>query len=283
MIGHILLATDFSPRSDRALRRASMLAKQAGARLSLVHVVDDDQPLHLRRAQVAASRITLEDMARSLQSFDGLEAESAVVTGDSFAGILDAAHERRADLIVLGPHRRRLRDLFAGTTAARTVSRSPLPVLVAAGVPAARHSRAFVALDMAEGSQDLAARFAAMELVEPARAVAIHAFDAPARGMLQRAMTAEPLVEDYLRDERNRASERFRRFLAGTALAAARRRILPLDGTVARTIRDAAREEAAALIVLGTSQRTGIERFMLGSVAEEVLGSAERDVLVIPA
>nr|WP_243444849.1 universal stress protein [Sphingosinicella humi] len=36
-------------------------------------------------------------------------------------------------------------------------------------------------------------------------------------------------------------------------------------------------------MVVGTSQRTGVERFMLGSAAEDVLANADRDVLVIPA
>ena len=38
----IMLATDFSERSDRALRRTVLLAKAHGAVLDLVHVVDDD-------------------------------------------------------------------------------------------------------------------------------------------------------------------------------------------------------------------------------------------------
>jgi universal stress protein E len=38
----ILAATDFSTRSQRAVRRAGVLARDKGAELTLVHVVDDD-------------------------------------------------------------------------------------------------------------------------------------------------------------------------------------------------------------------------------------------------
>jgi universal stress protein E len=41
---HILAATDFSTRSQRALRRAGLLARASRAELTLAHVVDDDQP-----------------------------------------------------------------------------------------------------------------------------------------------------------------------------------------------------------------------------------------------
>lgn len=40
----IMFATDFSERSDRALRRAVILARAHDAVLEIVHVVDDDRP-----------------------------------------------------------------------------------------------------------------------------------------------------------------------------------------------------------------------------------------------
>ena len=43
----ILVATDFSTRSQRALRRAGLLARERSAKLTLVHVVEDDQPRSL--------------------------------------------------------------------------------------------------------------------------------------------------------------------------------------------------------------------------------------------
>lgn len=54
----ILVATDFSTRSDRALRRAVLTARQVRAELTLVHVVDDDQPNYLiERQKTAAAEI----------------------------------------------------------------------------------------------------------------------------------------------------------------------------------------------------------------------------------
>ena len=40
----ILAATDFSTRAHRALRRGGLLARDGGAELTLLHVVDDDRP-----------------------------------------------------------------------------------------------------------------------------------------------------------------------------------------------------------------------------------------------
>lgn len=44
----------------------------------------------------------------------------------------------------------------------------------------------------------------------------------------------------------------------------------------------ARRELSTDLVVVGTHGRTGITKLLLGSVAEEVLRTAERDVLAVP-
>jgi len=42
-----LMATDLSARSDRAVERAVALARELGAKLKIVHVVDEDLPASL--------------------------------------------------------------------------------------------------------------------------------------------------------------------------------------------------------------------------------------------
>lgn len=51
----------------------------------------------------------------------------------------------------------------------------------------------------------------------------------------------------------------------------------PVDGIV-----DFARENDVDLIVVGTKGRTGLDHIMLGSVAENVVRHAKRQVLVVP-
>jgi nucleotide-binding universal stress UspA family protein len=217
-----------------------------------------------------------------LATYDGLTVDPIVAAGDPSSAILATADEIEADLIVLGPHRRQLRDIFVGTTVQRTVARSTRPVLMAAGVPS-RYARAVVAFDLEEDSRQVAKRIADLDMLRASEIIAIHAFDAPARGMMQLAMTGGVAMDDYARGEAIRASAEFRAFLGGAGLKAARHMALPLNGTAARTIRECAAEEKAGLVVVGTSQRKGIERFLLGSVAEAVLGASDRDVLVVPA
>lgn len=282
MIKHILVATDFSTRSDRAIRRATLLAKQLEASLTLAHVVDDDQPPHLIEIHVNACNQVLTENARTITNFDGVATNMKIVTGDAYSGLLRAAEECSADLIVVGPHRRSIRDVFVGTTAERTVAHSTVPVLMAAGIPSALYDRALVALDLNDASK-LVAQFASnAEFLDGADVIALHSFDDPGRGRMERTMLQPKFTQEYVQGIENEARESFRAYVKENGLPAARQRVLPMKGTAARTILEVAQEEHASLIIVGTTQPTGVKRFVVGSTAEDVLSDADRDVLVIP-
>ena len=54
------------------------------------------------------------------------------------------------------------------------------------------------------------------------------------------------------------------------------------EGRAAGVIVDAADETGADIVVVGTHGRTGIAKFLLGSVTEEIMWRLERDILVVP-
>ena len=62
----LLAATDLSPRSDRAARRAADLARSLGAELLLLYVVDDDQPASLAEAERREALALLHGRASEL-------------------------------------------------------------------------------------------------------------------------------------------------------------------------------------------------------------------------
>jgi nucleotide-binding universal stress UspA family protein len=137
-VTRIIVATDFSTRSDRALRRGSILAKSTQGSMTLVHVVDDDQPRELVELESGEARKLLAAQAEAHRSIDGIDTSSFVALGDPFQAINKFAEDYDGDLVILGPHRRQiLNDVFVGTTAEHTVRNSSLPVLMANAVPAA--------------------------------------------------------------------------------------------------------------------------------------------------
>ena len=125
---NIVVATDFSTRSHRALRQAGLLAQAGDAQLHIIHVVD--QPADLIGMEREATRVLVEQIA-SVPELSGVRCNPVVTTGHAFDGILRAADFAGPELIVMGQHRKQaLIDMFVGTTIERVVRGGRYPVLM---------------------------------------------------------------------------------------------------------------------------------------------------------
>lgn len=279
----ILVATDFSSRSDRALRRATLLAKGSGASLSLVHVIDDDQPGQIVQAERGAAAIVLDEQARSLREIDGVHCKHSIRQGVVFEEIAAAAEEIDVDLLVIGPHRRHaLKDVFVGTTAERAIRASRRPVLMANGIPAGPYRHVLIAVDLSESSGDAVRAAIDLGLEQQAVVSVLHVFGAPGTGHLARSIRRDERLEAYLTEEKEQAARELDAFLRDLSFDPMQRILKAGEPLAATAISAAVQEIAADLIVIGTRGRTGLAKLVLGSVAQEVLRVADRDVLVVP-
>jgi nucleotide-binding universal stress UspA family protein len=139
----ILVAVDGSPTSMKGLREAIRLAKDGGAQLILVHVVNEfyafagldgyapgvDLVPGLREG---GRRILAK--AQAVAEKAGVKVKTVLrerLTGPAADGIVPEARRQRADLIVLGTHGRLgVRRLVMGSDAEQVLRASPVPVLL---------------------------------------------------------------------------------------------------------------------------------------------------------
>jgi nucleotide-binding universal stress UspA family protein len=87
------------------------------------------------------------------------------------------------------------------------------------------------------------------------------------------------VYEDLLGSARREARERFDRLLGSVAGSGLKTRIRLEEGPPAQRILEVATQEAADLLVVGTHGRTGLERIVLGSVADRMVRQATCPVL----
>lgn len=279
----ILVATDFSERSDIAVARAALIAVTAGARLHLIHVVDDDQKPRFIDSETAISEQLLQEEVARLNQTDGLDCISSVVLGDPFEGIGNAANTIRPDMVVIGAHRRRLlRDVFVGTTAQRTIRRAQWPVLMVNAPPERAYTNILLATDLSETSRKAAAHFATLDLVPPEQCTLLHVFDAPAQRLLMSNLLQEGQIDHYLFELQIEAEKALADFAETSPLANATRMARQYNTATSAAILTATGEIQADLIVVASQGRAGLSKTFLGSIAEEVLRRADVDVLAIP-
>jgi nucleotide-binding universal stress UspA family protein len=135
---HILVATDFSSSSERALDLAVELAVSFDAKLTLLHVweiqvypyVDfvlssADILRCVEEAARARLNTALEELHRRVPG-----ARSLLKLGAAWEQILAAAESEQADVIVMGTHGHRgMKHLLLGSVAEKVVRLSHIPVL----------------------------------------------------------------------------------------------------------------------------------------------------------
>jgi nucleotide-binding universal stress UspA family protein len=279
----LMVATDFSERSDRALRRATLLARQSGASLSLVHVVDDDQPERIVAVERVEAERLLAELVQTVRQTDGIPCEAEVILADPFEGIVRAVAAQEPDLLVIGPHRRQvLHDVFVGTTAERTLRAVTCPVLMANAPPVGSYRRALIATDLSETSATAARAFLSCGIGGGCRLALVHAFEALALDLAASPVIPSVARQAYLEEARSNALRDLQAFAHSAGLDGADLRLRRRQGSAAGEILLLADEEQADLVVVGTRGRSGAATIFLGSVAEAVLRWATSDVFAVP-
>lgn len=136
-IQRILVPTDFSMHSEKAIRYAGAFAKQFGAQVTLLHVIEP-AVLGGEFGYVELDYPTYSsDVSSRLESLitkhvgTAQTARTKVRNGAPYAEIAGEAAEMLADLIIVTTHGRTgLAHVLVGSTAERVVRHAPCPVLV---------------------------------------------------------------------------------------------------------------------------------------------------------
>lgn len=275
-IRSILFATDLSARSDRAFARAVELARSLRARLTVLHVVDDELPAALiaRRRDETTALIAQELSAAQ----PPLRAEVRVEAGDVYAVILRCARAAAADLIVLGMHRARpLADLFLGTTVERVARLGGVPVLVVKNRVTGPYRTALAAVDFSPGSRQAVA--VGRKVAPHAAFTLAHAYHTPFAGFLGPKNERKAEREAHARGLARLLDEQM-----GTGGKSQPQMAPPIlkEGTVPEVVAAAARRSRAELLVLGTHGRSAVATALLGSIAASFLNDPPCDVLAVP-
>ena len=144
-VRRILVATDFSPASRPAFRRAVDMASQSGAALWIAHVVAPPAPMTTEGYVLprfyddisGAIRAEAQKKLKALLAYarkSDVKALGLLLTGPTHEALNRAARRHRVDLMVLGTHGRTgIARFFVGSVASRVIATAPCPVLTVRG------------------------------------------------------------------------------------------------------------------------------------------------------
>jgi nucleotide-binding universal stress UspA family protein len=289
MYDDVLIPTDGSKGVEPAIRHGLGVANRFDSTVHTIHVVDltDIQgellpqiPPEWRQAGDHATQVIANEAAKL-----GIDAITNVDHGTPFKRILDYVDNHGIDLVTIGTHGRSgLERYLLGSVTERVVGGSPVPVLCVPRTderPASlpddiTYDRILVPTDGSKG-----ARQATKHAIEFARAydATVHALNVVNR----RSFATRPGTEwDELEASLEDSGETATKYVADAADDAGLSTVTTVqDGVPHRMIAEYATEEVIDLIAMGTHGRSGLSKWMLGSVTERVLQTSEIPVLTV--
>lgn len=282
----ILLATDLSARSDRALDRAVQLSRQWNASLVVVHAMEkptirspwwshlEETPSWRRPPDPAREieELIRRDAQQDIGAFD-----VRVSTGDPADVVMEVAEKEQADLIVLGTARNEtLGRMMLGNTIEQLVRKSPVSILVVKNRPREAYRHILTGTDFTDES-----RFGlvmAIKLFPDATIALMHAFELPYRSL----MTDSQLSRDFSAMEK----ESIKSFADESGLSeSARQRVIAMieHGSPPAMLGKYATERGADLTVIGAFSRSLAFHLFVGGTARRIVDAVPSDVLVVRA
>jgi nucleotide-binding universal stress UspA family protein len=296
MFKKILVPLDGSPLSEQALSPALALAKEVNGEVILLSI-----PFlkHAFVAEPAGYGVllpydSLEDTRQELEEYlvvvqkihahPDVTMRTMILDGDEAGVIVDTAVSEQADLIVMSTHGYSgLTRWVLGSVTERVLRAAPCPVLVMRNErPLTRMmitlDGSFLAEDALEPGFEVARRLSSeVVLLRVGQgSLTMDTADAKYLEEVEKGLGQRLLDRVYQQPE-----EYLREITQLYPLTGLTVRTIVVDGPVADTILEYAEAQGIDLIVMATHGRTGLRRWVYGSVMEKVLHGANCSVMVI--
>lgn len=285
MYERILIPTDGSDSAGRAITSALSISSRFDAQCHGIFVLDTREiPQGI---EVDLTQLLTDQGESALDSFEAAANETDVSTvvelieGSNriHEEILAYADAKESDLIVMGSHGRRgLERFLLGSVAEHTLRHASIPVMIVRSEPIDKSiDRILLPTDGSRGASAAIAHALELATAFDATLHVINVVDV-------HALTGEHLSHTIYQEFERMGQEAVDSVIEDANDAGVESiEASVLTGTPSRSITEYVDERDIDLIVMGTHGRSGIQRYLLGSVTERVLRTASTPVLTVPS
>jgi nucleotide-binding universal stress UspA family protein len=285
-VERLLLSTDGSEHSEGAIREAIKLAKKCSSKLWVMSVAETNPEFEALAPQITekagkAARELVEALQARAKK-EGVDCTGIVHQGeDSYKYIVDEAAKNKISMIIMGRRGRTgLKRLMMGSVTSRVIGHAPCNVLVVPRAAKVEFKNILVATDGSKHSAAAASEAIGLAKRNGSKLTVISVVPSELMtptdiefSMPQRELIAEKEMHEA---EKNAKAVKDAAQKEGVAVQA-----FVMSGKPSDAIIQTAKEKNSDLIVLGSHGKTGIERLLMGSVAERVIVLTACAVLVV--
>jgi nucleotide-binding universal stress UspA family protein len=268
----ILVTTDLSARSDRAVLRAIKLAEEFNSKLTILHVIDDQIP----RGLIDSSRsIAKDEIKNCLKDYNSdVKITIKIVEGNAYEQILKASYEEDFDLLVVGIHRHvDSNQPVIGQVIQRLVNFSHKPIIIVRNRYEKSYDKILSSIDFTNSSI-ISLKFAVKSFVK-ANFSLIHTYQVPFMGIAGSSSVisdqAKKASEDNLNEITQDIEEKYQVKI---------NKIIK-KGHIANILFEELEYLKPDLLVIGCSEKHFLARFADSSIMDQVLSDPPCDVLIV--
>lgn len=280
----ILVTTDFSPESDRALEYAVAMARRYDARIYLAHVLTED-PFHY--AEPALAEATYEKVRQAAEQgiadilvsgrLRGIPHEVLLEEGNVWQVLDQLIRKHEIDLVIAGTHGRgKMQKVLIGSVAEEIFRQATCAVMtvgprVKGEAPKEVEFRNILfATDFGHGAEQAADYAFSLAQEHGARLTLLHVIE-----------DASAFTEESLHRQRDANIDRMKKLMPQGIENWCKPEFRATFGEASEEIVTVARETNADLIVMGTKTRTSLAGHVPVTIAYNVVTKARCPVLTV--
>ena len=294
----IIIGTDFSENSTLAICGGNEWAKKLNTSPLAIHVAE---PFYnLSYLESLSSDVSMYDKVKQIlqysmkEQLDKInkgssdEIEGKIISGEVTSGFLDAISEQKAELLVLGSKgHSTFEHMTIGSSTERMVRLSPIPVLAIKDKRAKNPKKILLALELNQ-TNDYSLKFAKkIAKLFDAKLILTHIVSPfyAQEGNLENVNPRDvQCIEDILEIAKKDASEQID-LISQDLTKEGIQFSIELETThnvdVTKNILQRVDSENPDILMLGTHGRSGVKKWFLGSVAENLIRKADCSLLVV--
>jgi len=287
-VRNILLATDGSAYSEGAVKEAIYLARTCPARLAALYVLEVNPEFategltYVEKMELDARRHL--DFVRAKAAADNVECEVLTRrTDEPYRAIVEEAERRGCDVIVISRRGKTgLKKILMGSVTAKVIGYAHCNVLVVPKDAAIDCRRVLLAIDGSRFSEAAAEKALEIARTCSSRLDVISVVPADLQAALEPDTGYTPQQLDRLsRDIISSLKQQVKKVTDAAAGQGIHAEGSVPGGSPYEVIVETAVKRMSDLVVVGSHGRTGIQRLIMGSVAERVVALSPAAVLVV--
>jgi len=282
----LLLATESSEFSEGAIREAIRLAKRCGSKLTALSVIESN-PEFGSEAPAILEKMEKEvlvhlDGVKARARQEGVNCETITYEGeDSYKYIVEEAVKQKSTMIIMGRRGKKgFRRLVMGSTTSWTIGHAPCSVMVVPRAAQVDFKSIVVATDGSKYS--MAAASEAIGIAKRNNAKLTVVAVVPADIAMPTDIDMAAIQREKIADQEMQVAEKNAKAVKDAAQkAGVDAQAFVMSGKPADAVIEISKDKFADLVVVGSHGRTGLDRLLMGSVAERVIVMSSCAVLVV--